>query len=338
MTPRDALPLLPTAVVGSYSMPSWLERVKNDYLARRISRHDLDEIHDAVVKAAIKDQEAAGVDVVSDGELRRDNMIDHFAERLPGIQIDHASKKFYYDFYDSVVRGRMPSGSLGLVEELRFLRRFTDRRAKISITGPHSLVKRIRNEFYPSEEAFALDIARVMNLELRELVKAGATDVQIDEPYYSGFPEDVPWAIGAVNAMVDGVDARLSLHVCYGNRYGKPSWEGSYRYLFPAVLGARVQQLTLEFARRGEDDVHLFREFEPSFALGLGVIDVKTHDVETPAVVAERIRAALAIIPAERLAVNPDCGCVHLPRDVAFAKLAAMVEGAGLVRRELDGR
>jgi len=338
VTHPRALPPLPTAVVGSYSMPGWLERVKNDYLLRRISRHDLDETHDAVVKAAIKDQETAGVDIVSDGELRRDNMIDHFAERLPGVHIDHASKKFYYDFHDSVVRGRMPSGSLGLVDELRFLQRFTDRRAKISITGPHSLVKRIRNEAYPSEEAFARDIARIMNFELRELVKAGATDVQIDEPYYSGFPEDIGWAIEVVNAMVEGVDARLSLHVCYGNRYGKPSWEGSYRYLFPAVLDARVHQLTLEFARRGEADVRLFREFDSPFTLGLGVIDVKTHDVETPALVAERIRAALAIIPAERLAVNPDCGCLHLPRDVAFAKLRAMVEGTAAVRRELPGQ
>jgi 5-methyltetrahydropteroyltriglutamate--homocysteine methyltransferase len=332
------LPLLPTAVVGSYSMPGWLERAKNDYLARRIGRHDMEEIHDAVVKAAIKDQETAGVDVVSDGELRRDNMIDHFAVRLPGVQIDHASKKFYYDFYDSAVRARMPSASLGLVDELRFLRRYTDRRPKVSITGPHSLVKRIRNEYYPSEEAFALDIARVMNLELRELVKAGAGDIQIDEPYYSGFPEDVPWAIKVVNAMVEGVEARVSLHVCYGNRYGKPSWEGSYRYLFPAVLEARISQLTLEFARRGEDDVRLFHEFPSALTLGLGVIDVKSHDVETPALVAERIRAALEIVPAERLAVNPDCGCLHLPRDVAFAKLCAMVDGARMVRAELSGR
>src|SRR6266536_1997719 len=148
-------PLLPTAVVGSYSMPGWLERVKNDYLQRRISRHDLDEIHDLAVKAAIKDQEVAGVDIISDGELRR----------------------------------------------------VTERRAKVSVTGPHSLVKRIRNEYYPSEEAFALDIARIMNLELRELVKAGATDVQIDEPYYSGFPEDLGWGIRAINTLVDGVGA-----------------------------------------------------------------------------------------------------------------------------------
>jgi len=329
--------LLPTAVVGSYSMPSWLERVKNDYLQRRMSRHDLTEIHDTAVKAAIKDQEVAGVDIVSDGELRRDNMIDDFAMRLPGVQIDHASKRYYYDFYDSVVRARMPMASLGLVEEFRFLQRFTDRRAKFSVTGPHSLVKRIRNEGYPSEEAFALDIARIMNLELRELVRAGAEQIQIDEPYYSGFPEDLPWGVRAINTLVEGVDGRLSLHVCYGNRYGKPSWEGSYRYLFPAILEARIHQITLEFARRGSEDLKLFKEFEAPFTLGLGVVDVKAHDVETPAVVAERIREALTILPVDRLSVNPDCGLLHLPREVAFAKLGAMVEGAGLVRRELQG-
>ena len=326
---------LATAVVGSYSIPGWLERAKNDYLLRRLTRHDLDEMHDVAVKAAIKDQEVAGVDVISDGELRRDNMIDYFAEKLPGVEIDHQSKKYYYDFYDAVVRGRMPTAPVGLVADFRFLKRFTDRRTKVSITGPHSLVKRIRNEGYSSEEALALDIARVLNLELRELVKAGATDVQIDEPYYSGFPEDLPWGIRAVNALVEGVDARVGLHICYGNRYGKPSWEGSYRYLFPAILEAHVDQLTLEFARRGEEDVALFREFHPTFGIGLGVVDVKTHEVEAPAIVAERIRQALKLVPAERMSVNPDCGLMHLPRDVAFAKLCAMVEGTAIVRREL---
>jgi 5-methyltetrahydropteroyltriglutamate--homocysteine methyltransferase len=329
--------LLPIAVVGSYSMPGWLERAKNDYLRRRITAHDLDEMHDAAVKAAIKDQEVAGIDIVSDGEVRRDNMIDYFAMRLPGVEIDRTSKTSYYDFYDSVVRARMPMAPLGLVEHFRFLRRFTDRRTKVSITGPHSLVKRIKNEYYATEEAFAVEIARVMNVELRELVRAGAEEIQIDEPYYSGFPDDLSWGVRAINVLVDGIDARLSLHVCYGNRYGKPSWEGSYRYLFPAVREARIHQLTLEFARRGSEDIGLFQEFDPPFTLGLGVVDVKSHDVETPVIVAERIRQALAILPPARLAINPDCGLLHLPRDVAFAKLCAMVEGTRLVRRELPG-
>ena len=329
--------LLSTAVVGSYSMPGWLERAKNDYLRRRITAHDLDEMHDAAVKAAIKDQEVAGIDVVSDGELRRDNMIDYFALRLPGVEIDRGAKASYYDFYDSVVRARMPMAPLGLVEHFRFLRRFTERRTKVSITGPHSLVKRIRNEYYPGEEEFAVELARIMNLELRELVRAGAEEIQIDEPYYSGFPADLPWGVRAINTLVEGVDARFSLHVCYGNRYGKPSWEGSYRYLFPAVLGAKIQQLTLEFARRGGDDLRLFKEFDPPFAVGLGVVDVKAHDVEPAGVVAERIRQALDVLPAERITINPDCGLLHLPRDVAFAKLSAMVEGTRLVRKDLTG-
>lgn len=327
-----SLPTLPTAVVGSYSMPSWLERLKTEYFLRRISRHELDEIHDTAVKAAIKDQEVAGLDVITDGELRRDNMIDYFAERLPGVEIDHASKKFYYDFYDSVVRGKIPMASLGLVDDYKFLAANTALTTKFCVTGPHSLVKRIRNEHYASEEEFATDIARVMNLELKELVRAGVRHLQIDEPYYSGFPQDLSWGINALNTLVEGVDAHLGLHICYGNRYGKPSWAGNYRYLFPTILDAHVHQLTLEFARRGGEDLDLFKEFPNSFELGVGVIDVKSEDVETPDMVAERIRRALQFVPDDRIVVLPDCGCHHLPQPVAFAKLRAMVEGTEIVR------
>ena len=330
------LPLLPTTVIGSYSMPAWLERAKNDYLQRKLSRHDLEDMYDSARKSAIKDQEVAGIDVVSDGELQRDNMIDYFAERLPGVQVDQSSKRLYYDFYESVVRSKLAAGTLGLADEVRFLARFSERPGKVSVSGPHSLVKRIRNEYYPSEDAFAMDVARVLNSELREMVRAGATHLQIDEPYYSGFPEDLPWAIRAVNAVVEGVKAHLTLHICYGNRYGKPSFEGSYRYLFPTVLDAKVQAISLEFARRGEDDLRLFKEFNVPFSLGFGVIDVKTHDVESSGLVADRIRRALDVIPADRLIINPDCGCVHLPREVAFRKLASMAEGAKLVREELS--
>ena len=329
------LPILPTAIVGSYAMPGWLERLKTDYFARRISRHDLDEIYDAAVKAAIKDQETSGLDIITDGELRRDNMVDYFAERLPGVQIDRSSKKFYYDFYDSAVVSKLPMASMGLVQDFNFLHTYTEHAAKFCVTGPHCLTKRIRNQFYPSEEAFAIDIARVMNLELKALAKAGAKLIQIDEPYYSGFPEDLAWGVNVINTLVEGVDAKISVHICYGNRYGKPSWEGSYRYLFPTILKAKVHQLTLEFARRGGEDLDLFKEFDAPFELGLGVIDVKNTDIETPDMVAEHIRKALDVLPAERIQILTDCGCFHLPRDVTFAKMKAMVEGTKIVRKEL---
>jgi 5-methyltetrahydropteroyltriglutamate--homocysteine methyltransferase len=318
-------------------MPDWLERLKNEYFARRISRQELDEIHDAAAKAAIKDQEVCGLDIITDGEMRRDNLIDYFAERLPGVQTDHKSKKFYYDFYDSIVRGKLPMASLRLADDFRFLAAFTERATKFCVTGPHTLVKRIKDEHYKNEEAFAMDLARVMNMELKELVRAGARYIQIDEPYYSGFPEDLQWGVKVLNTLVEGVDCRIALHVCYGNRYGKPSWAGNYRYLFPTILEANIQQLTLEFARRGGEDLELFKEFPNKLELGVGVIDVKTHEVETPEIVAERLRQALKFVPAERIFVLPDCGLLHLPQEVAFAKLRTMVQGTKIIRKELGG-
>src|SRR5438046_8420474 len=236
------LPILPTTVIGSYSMPEWLERAKNDYLARRLSKRGLD------------------------------NMLDYFTERIPGIQVDLGSKRFYYDFYDVEVRSKLGTGSLGLTEEVKFLKKFTDHSTKISVSGPHTLVKRIRNSFYKSEAEFALELGKALNFELKELARNGATELQIDEPYYSGFPEDLPWAVKAINAATEGVDAHVTLHICYGNRYGKPSFEGSYKYLFPTILDAKVHALSLEFARRGEEDIQLFKEFKAPFTLGLGVI------------------------------------------------------------------
>lgn len=324
-----------TTIAGSLPKPFWLAETNKLWPQWKSQGEELARAKRDATLLWLKEQEAAGVDIVTDGELQRDNMIDYFAERIPGVQADQGSKRLYYDFYESVVRSTLATGSLGLADEVRFLRRFTTHPSKISISGPHALVKRIRNDFYPSEEAFALDLARVMNFELRELVREGATHLQIDEPYYSGFPEDLPWAIRAVNALVDGVSANITLHVCYGNRYGKPSFEGTYRYLFPHVLEARVQAISLEFARRGEEDLQLFKEFKVPFALGMGVIDVKTHDIESPGLIADRIRRALDVIPVERLVINPDCGLVHLPRDVAFNKLSAMAEGARMVREGL---
>jgi 5-methyltetrahydropteroyltriglutamate--homocysteine methyltransferase len=229
------------------------------------------------VKAAIKDQEVAGVDIISDGELQRDNMIDYFAERLPGVQVDLGSKRFYYDYYDSTVRSKLATGSLGLVDEARLLHRLTDRRAKVTVSGPHTLVKRIQNQHYPSEEAFALDLGRVLNLELRELARAGVTDLQIDEPYYSGFPEDLPWAIRAINAMVDSLTRTSHFTSVAGNRT-KPSLRAATAICFRR-LPKKVHTISLEFARRGDGSA-VVPQFNLPFMLGLGVVDI--GDVESP--------------------------------------------------------
>lgn len=331
--------LLPTTVVGSYSVPEWLGRLKNDYYQGRISGRHLAEIHNTAIKAAVKDQERAGVDIVSDGELRRDNDIDYLLARISGIHIPHRAKADYYDYYDAYVTGPLPEtgqAGLGLARDFAFTREQTGNPVKFAFTGPFSLSRRVRNDgAYSGSADLVRALARLLNAEARELARAGATLLQIDEPFLAGCPEDVDLAIEAVNIVTHEVDVTWALHVCYGNRHLRPLWEGRYDFLFPAVLDARVDQLMLEFARKGPDDLRLFRQYPWDRAVGVGVVDVKTDEVETPDVVAARIRRALAFVPAERVIVNPDCGLRHLPTRVAEAKLRAMAAGAAQVRGEL---
>ena len=350
--------LLPTTVVGSYSVPEWLERTKSDFHEGRISRTSLNEIYDTAIKAARKDQEVAGIDIVSDGELRRDNDVDYFLARIPGVHIPQRAKTDYFDYYDAeVVRplpeGPLPEGpltgagpgaspglglGLGLADDFRFTRQLTQRPVKFSFTGPFSLSRRIRDGAYSQPGDLVRALARRLNAEARELAAAGADFLQIDEPFLAGYPEHVELAVEAVNLVVEGVPATWALHVCYGNRYARPSWEGHYDFLFPAVKTARVDQIVLEFARKGLDDLRLIRQHDWDRWLGFGVIDVKSPQIETAELVASRIRRALEYVPADRLMVNPDCGLRHLAPEVAIAKLHAMVAGVAMVRAELLDR
>jgi 5-methyltetrahydropteroyltriglutamate--homocysteine methyltransferase len=336
---RAVVPL-PTTVVGSYSVPVWLERLKTDFHQRRISAQHLTEIHEVAIKAALKDQELAGIDIVSDGELRRDNDVDYLLARIPGVRIPQPAKTDYFDYYDAEVPSPLPEvdgPDPGLAADFAFTRQHTGRPIKFSFTGPFSLSRRVRigEGAYPDPADLVRAFARRLNAEAHELVKAGARLLQIDEPFLAGYPDQVGLAVEAVNLVVDGVEAEWALHVCYGNRYARPLWEGRYDFLFPAVLDARVDQLVLEFARKGPDDLRLFRQYAWDRALGLGVIDVKTEEVEPAELVATRIRRALEFVPAERLIVNPDCGLRHLPAEVARAKLRAMVTGTATIRSEL---
>jgi 5-methyltetrahydropteroyltriglutamate--homocysteine methyltransferase len=337
--PERAPAILPTTVVGSYSVPEWLGRLKTDHCQRRISTRQLSEIHDVVIKAALKDQELAGVDIVSDGELRRDNDIDYLLGRLPGVIVSGQAKTDYYDYLDAEVTGPLEQGDsehgLGLAADLIFTRAQTSRPVKFSFTGPFSLSRGLRAAPAVDRAELVRSIARRLNAEASALASAGAAILQIDEPFLAGYPEQVDLAIEAVNIVTAGVDATWALHVCYGNRHARPLWEGHYDFLFPAVLAASVDQLVLEFARKGQDDLRLFGQFGWDRMVGLGVIDVKSSDVEAPELVATRIRQALAIVPAERLMINPDCGLRDLPASVARAKLRAMADGAAMVRDEI---
>jgi 5-methyltetrahydropteroyltriglutamate--homocysteine methyltransferase len=332
--------ILPTTVVGSYSVPEWLERLKTEYYQRRISAQHLDEIHEVAIKAAVKDQELAGIDIVSDGELRRDNDVDYFLARIPGVHIPQRAKSDYFDYYDAEVTRPLPDSpdtTLELAKDFKFTRQLTGHPVKFSFTGPFSLSRRIRDGAYERPGDLVRALARRLNAEARALVAAGADFLQIDEPFLAGYPEHVELAVEAVNMVTDGVDATWALHVCYGNRYARPSWEGHYDFLFPAVKAARVDQVVLEFARKGLDDLRLIGQHGWEGWLGFGVVDVKTSEVEPPDLIAERIRRALEYLPADRLMINPDCGLRHLPPEVARRKLRAMVAGVAAVRAELTG-
>ena len=338
--PKRVPGAMPTTVVGSYSVPSWLERLKTDFHRDRISGARLDEVHDVVIKAAVKDQEQVGIDIISDGELRRDNEVDYVLEHLGGVEL-LAPKTYYYDYYEAVVRSPLPEPGegegLGLVEQFRFVDGLSDRPITVSLAGPFSLSRRLVNEAYRSESDLVMALAYTLHAEAEALAAAGATYLQIDEPFLAGYPEAVDLAVRAVNAVTDGVDVHWAMHVCYGNRYARPAWEGHYDFLFPAVLDARIDELKLEFARKGYDDLELFSRNASDLQIGVGVIDVKNQQVETEAVIEARLTQAVNLLGAERLAVNPDCGLRNLPGVVARAKLAAMTRATAAVRAEVWG-
>jgi 5-methyltetrahydropteroyltriglutamate--homocysteine methyltransferase len=337
---------LATSVVGSYSVPEWLERLKTDYYQRRISGAYLKEIHEVAIKAALKDQEEAGVDIVSDGELRRDNDIDYFLARMPGVEVPQLAKEFYSDYYTAIVNHAIPEENgepaLDLVEDFKFTRQYTDKPIKFSFTGPFSLARRVRNEYYKNEADLVMAFARILNREARELAKAGVTILQIDEPYLAGYPEEIKTAVKAFSTVFEGVDPAKTVravHVCYGNRNARPLWEGHYNFLFPAIMQADIDQVVLEFARKGNEDLDLFKRYpKTQLSLGLGVINVKSQEIETKEQVANRVRQALAVLPPDRVIVNPDCGLRNLPSEVARAKLHALTEGTAIVRKEVLGK
>jgi 5-methyltetrahydropteroyltriglutamate--homocysteine methyltransferase len=336
--------LLPTTVIGSYSFPKWLDVAREAYTQGKLSNEELEEAHDNAVKSCIKDQEMAGVDIITDGEIRRETMVYFFSKRIHGFDFEHAKMHAIgnldptIQMPDPVVVDRVRwKESLKMDEHFKFLKEHTTARPKVCVTGPQMLAKRATNEYYKDERELVFDLAEVLNRELKTLVAAGCDFIQIDEPVWVGYPQDVPWLVEAFNKLIEGVRAKIALHICYGNYQLKRLFKGQYDELFPAILGVNAHQLSMEFAVSDGVALDLFNRYHTDKELVVGVIDVKDEKVESPEIVAARIREALKFIPTEKLYVSPDCGMKFMPRDRAFAKLKAMVEGARIVRKELTG-
>jgi 5-methyltetrahydropteroyltriglutamate--homocysteine methyltransferase len=340
-----SLPLLPTTVIGSHGIPSWLWTALDAIRDGKYGPTDIREAFDDAVNAAIRDQERAGIDIVTDGEMRRWYFVQSFYGRFEGLEGEEPLRKqgvYGYDSpprYHPVARLRVPHG-LGIVEEFQYLQRNTERAIKATCPGPLTLTIHIRlkdDRVYKDRLELAYEVSGAVNAELKALVQAGATFIQLDEPSYSIIPGSSREWINLFNQTVAGVDAKIALHVCFGNLGSRPRGKRRYAWMMPDLLQANCEQLVLEFANREMIEADLWREFGVEKELGAGVVDIKSFYVETPEDVAERIRLLLQYVPAEKLMLNPDCGFFQLPRWLAFEKLKALVAGTRIVRRELTG-
>jgi 5-methyltetrahydropteroyltriglutamate--homocysteine methyltransferase len=349
MTGSAGWPLIPTTVCGSHGLPSWLHLVREAAEAGRLGPADLQEAYEDAVRIAIRDQVEAGVDVISDGEMRRVTFIRGFYDRLTGLRplpIPRRLGPLNYDShrpYEVVDRVAAPDG-LGIVAEFRFARLHADRPLRVAVPGPMTLLIPLRRGGpYASEETLVADLIELVNREMRELAAAGCDFIQVDEPNYVMtvgkhriLKGEVGPMVEALNATLAGVEVKTALHVCFGNAHNNSfATPRRYRPLFPGLLGAGVSQFVFEYANREMSEIELWSEFATDKEVAVGVIDVKALRVETPAEVADRARLALKHVPPARLWLVPDCGLWETPRWAAVAKLRSMVEAARLLRHEV---
>ena len=342
MTP--SLPLLPTSVVGSHGLPGWVWLAREAVEARRLGALDLKELMEDATQLALIDQERAGVDVLTTGEMGRVRFIVGFYERLHGIRTLEPPRKLGAPHWDTntpfeVTEQVIAQQGLGILEEWKLARALTGRPLKATVPGAFTLLIPLRIAGgYSDRETLLADLVAIVNAECRALVEAGADFIQIDEPNYAMYRGSLPELAKVFNRVVDGVRAKVALHICFGNLYGRPFPAArSYRHLFPAIHEVRAQQILLEFANRGMEDAALWKDFPTDKELGAGVVDVKAFKAESAQDVAARIRMLLQSVPPAQLWINPDCGFWETPRWITQQKLRAMVEGTHLVRKELGG-
>ena len=340
------LDLLPTMGVGSYASPGWLTAMRRALRAGTAGPADLEEAILDAVRVAVCDQEDAGLDILSDGEIRRQRFLWNVVEKLSGLSVVPAQRKLGVMSYDSaprfetVERVGAPEG-FGLVQEYTDVRKLTRKPIKVCCPGPLTIVMPITpKDGYDGDYLPLLyDLAELVNRELKQVVAAGATFIQIDEPSAVGRTPVLPVeeTVALFNKTVEGLEAKIALHICFGNNQGRPAMKRTYRPLFPGILEARAEQIALEFSNREMSEVELWSEFGGERELAAGVIDVKSMYLETPEDVAERIRTVLRHVDPEKLYLTCDCGFSASSRGLARAKLHALVAGARIVRQELQG-
>jgi 5-methyltetrahydropteroyltriglutamate--homocysteine methyltransferase len=340
--------MLLTTIAGSLPKPAWLAEPERLWAPWRLPPELLADGQRDAVLAALKDQEAAGIDVVTDGEQSRQHFVHGFLQTVDGIdfgrRVTIGIRADRYKAEVPTVTGPLTRRGPIHLDEVRWARAHTDRKLKFTIPGPMTIVDTLADEHYRDRRRLALEFARIINEEARELVAAGLDVLQLDEPAFNVYMDDVAaWGIAALHRAVDGLGCTTAVHICYG--YGikaNVDWKQTlgrewrqYEQTFPLLAASRIDQVSLECANSRV----------PLSLLGLlagkdvlvGVIDVATHAVETPEEVAATIRRALQHVPAERLYPCTNCGMVPLPRAVARAKLRALGAGARIVRRELGG-
>jgi 5-methyltetrahydropteroyltriglutamate--homocysteine methyltransferase len=339
--------LFPTSLVGSYAQPDWLidrARLAGRFPPRvrarelwRVAPERLEEAQDDATVLAIRDQERAGLDIITDGEMRRESYSNRFATALDGVDIDNPGTALDRSGHPNPVPrvvGPIQRRHPVQLRDLEILRANTDRAVKVTVPGPFTMSQQAQNDYYPSAEEMALGYAAAVNEEINDLFAAGADVVQIDEPYMQARPDAArEYGLQAIARALDGVTGTTALHICFGYAaiiHDRPS---GYSFL-PELAATSLDQISVETAQSKLDPSVL--ETLEGKTIILGVLDLGDQNVEAPETVAERIRRALPHVPAERIVVAPDCGMKYLPRDVAFGKMRAMVDGAALLRADVE--
>ncbi|CAH0283003.1 5-methyltetrahydropteroyltriglutamate--homocysteine methyltransferase [Roseomonas sp. CECT 9278] len=338
--------LLPTSLVGSYPQPEWLidrKRLAGRFPPRvratelwRVAPEALEQAQDDATLLAIRAQEKAGLDIITDGEMRRESYSNRFATALDGVDTENHGTALDRSGHPNPVPrvvGRISRRHAVETRDVAFLRANTDRMIKITVPGPFTMSQQAQNDFYKDEGQMANDYAAAVNAEIRDLFAAGADIVQIDEPYMQARPDKArAFGLEAVNRALDGITGTTALHICFGYAAIIHERPNGYSFL-PELCRCKVRQISIETAQSNLD-TSVLKQL-PDQTIILGVVDLADPKIESAETIAARIRRALPNINPERVIVAPDCGLKYLPREIADGKMRAMVEGAAIVRAEL---